>query len=133
MTSSLPVITPNALNFTPDNKRCYAYSGSIATASGQINIIDFQTNSEYIVAKFQPFYRSDSSNNITYRIKFNNIEIAGVELTSSRDYTPYDEILLIIPPFTHVIVTHANLSGGTNEAGLNVTGKVYGLKDTGFQ
>jgi hypothetical protein len=117
-------VTGRALQFTNDNKHAYAYSGAIASASGEIVILDFDTNSEYIIAKFQPFYRSDSGNNITYRIKFNNIEIAGIELTSSRDYTPYDEIHLIIPPFTKVTVTHANLSGGTNEAGLNVTGKV---------
>ena len=117
-------VTGRVLQFTNDNKFCYAYSGAIASEAGQIVILDFETNSEYIIAKFQPFYRSDSGNNITYRIKFNDIEVAGVELTSSRDYTPYDEIHLIIPPFTKVEVTHANLSGGTNEAGLNVTGKV---------
>ncbi len=117
-------VTGKALQFTNDNKHAYAYSGAVASSASQLVILDFYTNSEYILAKFQPFYRSDSGNNISYRIKFNDIEIAGVELTSSRDYTPYDEIHLIIPPFTNVVVTHANISGGTNEAGMNVTGKV---------
>ena len=117
-------VTGNALQFTDDNKHAYAYSGLIVTSASLLTILDFNTNSEYIVAKFQPFYRNDSTANISYRINFNAIEIVGFELTSSRDYTPFQEIFLIIPPFTNVTVTHANLSGGINPAGLNVTGKV---------
>ncbi len=50
MTSSQPVVTPNALNFTPDNKHCYAYSGDIPASTSPTQVLEFNTNTEYVMA-----------------------------------------------------------------------------------
>jgi len=133
MTSSQPVATPNALNFTPDNKHCYAYSGAKDSSGTATNYLDFITNSEYIDARIQPVYFAQGTNNVSWLIKFNGVSITYAEVTSGRDYTPFQELFLIIPPFTHVEVEVDNLSGGSESVGVVLVGKVYGMTSTGYQ
>jgi len=52
LTSSQPITTPNAINFTPDNKHAYAYSGIVGVTNIEVALLEFETNSEYIIARF---------------------------------------------------------------------------------
>jgi len=106
----------------------YAYSGLSDTSSSNVNYLEFTSGSGLIVSKIQPFYRADSTYNLSYIINFNGIEVYGFEVTSSMDYTPYSEIHLIIPPNTEVAVSIRNLGGGTSAAGVSLTGRVYGAE-----
>ena len=133
MSSSQPVATPNALNFTPDNKHCYAYTGVTAITGTEKTLMEFNTNSEYLVLKLQPIQFSSTNNNILYFVLFNDVKVQSTETTGARDYTPYDELHLIVPPFTHVKIRVDNLSGGTDDAGLAITGRAYGMADVGYQ
>ena len=118
-------IVGKALQFTDDNKLCYAYSGTKDSSGTATNYLDFTTNSEYIDAKIQPIYFAQGTNNVSWLIKFNGQDVQYAEVTSGRDYTPFQEILLIIPPLTFVEVEVDNLSGGTEAVGVSITGKVY--------
>ncbi len=121
---SSDVVTGFGLQFTNDNKFCYAYTGERPTSSSKTTFLDFTTNSEYIVATIQPIYFSQGTNNIAYQIDFNGQIVQYAEVTSSRDYTPFQDIQLIIPPFTRVEIKLDNLSGGSETAGVALTGKV---------
>ena len=104
---------------------CYAYSGSKASSGTATNYLEFTTGKHYIVAKLQPAYFAQGTNNVSWLIKFNGQDVQYAEVTSGRDYTPFQEILLIIPPLTFVEVEVDNLSGGTEAVGVSITGKVY--------
>jgi len=106
-------------------EHCYAYSGAKVTSGTAVNFIEFTTGKHYIVAKLQPVYFSQGTNNISWLIKFNGQDVQYAEVTSGRDYTPFQEILLVIPPLTFVEVEVDNLNSGSELAGVSITGRVY--------
>jgi len=138
--SSQIIITPNALNFTPDNKQCYAYSG-VGTATSATNFtgLDFTTNSEFV--KGRVYFSMDNDDVASGEQVGWKIMLADQQITMSRveasatdilDVTLTSYIDIIIPPFTNLKAVSF-----TNASGVNCTfvftGDVYGMKDTGFQ
>jgi len=115
-----------ALQFTNDNKHAYAYSGLVEVESTEIICLEFNTNSEYLIAEMQMCYFStNETDNIKFMITFDNIEIQTTQINDAFTHTPYTSIKLIIPPFTLVKVTGKNISGGgTRDIGVSVTAKV---------
>jgi len=103
----------------------YAYSGIKATSATPTNFLDFHTGSFVLVGSWQPTYLGDSTNNIRYDIQLNGLLVAGAEVNTSRDDTPFNKLPIIIPPFTHVEIIIDNLSGGSNTAGVTLTARVY--------
>ena len=139
MTNSQPVVTPNALNFTPDNKHAYAYSGAKTVTATPSDLLQFNTNSEYIVGEFKPqqAVASAEGDDCLVNIYFNDVIIVGY-IMGKNAFTEYDpagttETKLIIPPFTDVRVEMDNLSGGEATMCVTFTGRAYGMTDTGFQ
>jgi len=135
MTSSQPVVTPQALNFTPDNKHCYAYSGDVSVLqAGTTSMLLFNTNSEYIVGSFQISSTAGSGVNTDMEILLNDIatvqeEFGNTGPTSAMASVPWQ---IIIPPFTKCELTLSSQSGAlTFQA--QFTGKAYGMTETGFQ
>lgn len=105
---------------------CYAFSGISASSATPQIILDFTIGGkEYIMASFQPVYIGDSTNNIEWKILLNGEVVSGVELSSSRDFGSDHRLFFVIPPLTHVQVQMDNLSGGTEDAGGALTGRVY--------
>jgi len=119
------IFTGTQKGLTIIGNHCYAYSGSKATSATPTNFLEFTTGKHYIIAKLQPAYFSSYTGNISFLIKFNGQDVQYAEVTSSRDYTPYDEIHLLIPPLTFVEVVLDNLDGGSDLAGVSITGRVY--------
>ena len=117
-------VTGKALQFTNDNKQIYGYSGLTEATANETTIIDYDMNSSYAVCKIFPYYHEDSSENIRFNIKINDIIVAASISTSSTAYTPSDEIHVIIPPNVNFKITTLNLSGGNVDVGVTVTGKV---------
>ena len=136
MTSSQPVVTPNALNFTPDNKHCYAYSGVVSVTDSSTMLIEFNTNSEYIDAIFQFYYAVLSTDNMRYTIKMNGDIITTYEVSEGTSGATYmdPQLYLIIPPFTNVEVLAEN---ETSSTGRNQTatmkGRAFGMTKTDYQ
>jgi len=141
MTSSQPVITPNALNFTPDNKRCYAYGGTNASSATSTTYLLFDTNSEYIIGEFQinagldDDTPSESVAPTTLLIKFNDIGIAIIGTGGgSTDRRPSSTIQrLIIPPFTKVECIVDSLDAADKYNSVTFTGEAVGMIKTDFQ
>ena len=103
----------------------FAYSGLKDTSATPTNFLDFTTGNYYFVGVIQPVYLGDSTNNIRWDVKLNGQVVTGGEVSSSRDSSPYQEMMLIIPSYTQVEVSLDNLSGGTEEAGVTMTGRIY--------
>jgi len=135
MTSSQPVATPNALNFTPDNKQCYAYSGVVGVDDTEKNLLEFQTNSEYIEAQIQLGSDSAENEDFEFQIYFNNVVVfAGIFNNQGQHNIGSWPIPLIIPPFTEVKISLDNLADtDTRNWTVGLTGKAYGMADTGYQ
>jgi len=137
MTSSQPVTSKVSIFFTPDNKRAYGYSGVVNTGGSGVetDLLEFETNSEYIVAKFQFALKHDTGNNITFGVFFNDILITGYALeggTSDAQLSNYAP--LIIPPFTKVKTTCQNdSSSNAIPCTSTIIGDVYGMTETGYQ
>jgi len=136
VTSSQPVATPNAINFTPDNKHAYAYSGSLLNGSGagaaDQQLLLFQTNSEYLRSKFQFTTTQSSGHDFYVDIFFNDVLIVQLKEDSS-DVEGFPILIrLIVPPFTSVkVMVGQNSTGYYNQC--NVVAEVYGMTETGYQ
>ena len=135
MTSSQPVTTPQALNFTPDNKRAYAYSGSTNVDNNETDVLTFSTNSEYIDGHFKPIYFStSSSDDASFIVKFNDVSVFICTVNSATSDTPYQDVRLIIPPFTDVSISAYNRTDtSTIAVGCSITGLAFGMIETGYQ
>jgi len=143
MTSSQPVATPQALNFTPDNKHAYAFSGDVivTNGAGQVTMLEFQTNSEYIVAEFS-FGTGDTTfsaaKNIGYQINYNDTLIfSQLSITDGDGTLNYDGACfpqkMIIPPFTSVKVTGFTTDTDNIDCFCMFSGQAIGMTETGYQ
>jgi len=138
MTSSQPVQTPNALVFTPDNLHCYAYN-RVAVSTTAVNQLDFKTNSEYIVGIINCNGAVDMGNvdrgQITaFQIQFNGVPILQLKTdTETEDIPGTVSNNIIIPPFTHVVITADSDAANFGFTSVAFTGKAYGMTATGYQ
>ena len=136
MTSSLPVVTPNAILFTPDNKRCYAYSGAIAVDNNENTMLEGQTNSEYIVAEIQ-FNNivEDDVEDYLHLVYLNDVVVQGfIQGRTDYDNKYESPIKILIPPFTNIKLTSQNLTNteSHNEV-VSLIGEAFGMTETGYQ
>jgi len=121
-----------SLQFTPDNKYAFAYSGSKTVTATPSDLLAFKNNSEYLVGEFKPQQATAAAegDDMLVNIYFNNIIIVGYVMGKNA-FTEYDpaattETKLIVPPFTSVRVEMDNLSGGSSTMCVNFTAKVGG-------
>ena len=136
MTSSQPVATPNALNFTPDNKHCYGYSGKVSVSGSNTLCLDFQTNSEYIVMKqeIHGTFSQIGQSQIRSNVLFNSVDIIDTYWDASLDSGWLNGInFLIVPPFTHVQIYLSQATGSDKDMSVTITGEVHGMADIGYQ
>jgi len=135
MTSSQPIATPQALNFTPDNKHCYAYSGTQAITDTESTMIEFQTNSEYIIGTIQFNMLQDTADDIFYKVKINDQTINGYLTLGAQQGTDANNPLpVIIPPFSSVVLTADNVSSSTGRSCIcSFVGQAIGMTQTDYQ
>jgi hypothetical protein len=135
MTSSLPVVTPNAILFTPDNKRCYAYSGEVSVDDNETALLEFKTNTEYLDGLIQFNYIQVTSENFSYKVYFNDIVVQGYTVTHAIENTSPDNLIpIIIPPFTAVKLTAVNIEDDNSRGQIvSFTGRAIGMTETGYQ
>jgi len=120
-----------SLQFTPDNKYCYFYSGDITTASSTARLADFTTNSEYIYCKtLKMNIASNTISGVDYRfeVKFNGVTVLIEFLTNpyaGRQPADSDNYYLIIPPFTNVTIDFFT-SSGDKASCATMVGEVHG-------
>jgi len=125
------------LQFSPDNKLSYAYSGAIAASTTIATVLDFQTNSEYQNVRVSLCGTVDidtpaigDGSIMACEILFNDIRVAFLKSDSrhgSDQVQSPSPLPLIIPPFTHVVCKVLSNEDTANELGaLLFTGEVSG-------
>ena len=123
----------NTLQFTPDNKQCYAYSGVVSPTNAVNAIgIDFTTNSEYIKGRVYFSIDNDdlsSGEQIGWKIMLNNqqitmtrVEASAADIVESA-LAPYFDV--VIPPFTN-FKAEAFTNGSSVDSSFVFTGTVHG-------
>lgn len=135
MTSSQPV-SGKALFFTPDNNRAYAYSGTIAFANTETNILDFTTDSYYLVSKAQLGVNNYDGDDMDVGIKLNDTQILlnRSTVTGTNGLVNGVEWEIIIPPFTNFKLTAQNKTDSTSYDAYGILiAKAFGTIETGYQ
>tara|TARA_Y100000401_G_scaffold93943_1_gene80307 strand:+ start:396 stop:818 length:423 start_codon:yes stop_codon:yes gene_type:complete len=124
-------VTGFGLQFTNDNKHAYAYSGRYNATSAGVDVLEFQTNSEYIDAKFNFSGWMDLDDPTTglrgiMNIFFNDKEVQAVLVDNDNgNMVGPLAVPLIIPPFTTVrIKLYANSTSASYQGLVSVIGKV---------
>jgi len=102
----------------------YAYSGPVDVPTSETTLIDFVTGNNYIVAKFQPAFISNTSDDTQFDVKINGELITRIHITSATATTPYEEIELIIGANTRVEITCTS-ANTTRTCAAMLTGRVY--------
>ena len=122
-------VTGLGLQFTNDNKRCYAYSGDVSVSGALTTMLILETNSEYLKIQIEYFGtlsqigQSQIRNNVT----FNGIDIIDNYYDASLDggFNGWDfPTQLIVPPFTRVVITLSQATGVNKTMQAIVIGKV---------
>jgi len=144
MTSSQPVVTPDSILFTPDNKRCYAYSGIVTcagsgsqpTIADTTTMLEFTTNSEYlaVIVSWANEQTSGTADNFIC-VAINDVVIYGQRTStgSESNWSNPKNLHLILPPFSKCYFG-ANTSADAHDWCFTVTGNAYGMVETdGYQ
>jgi len=99
-------------------------------------MIEGQTNTEYIVAEIQfNNIEEDDTEDYLHLIYLNDLVVQGF-IQGRTDYdNKYESPLkIIIPPFTNIKLTSQNLTNTEAHAEIvSLTGKAYGMTETGYQ
>jgi len=102
------------LQFTPDNKHAYIYSGNkqVTGTTTETTLFEFTNNSEYLVARFQLSSDSGSNDNIQSQLYFNNVVVQASKYTINglAGWVDVLDLHMIVPPFTTVKFTALNTS-----------------------
>ena len=118
-------VTGQALQFTNDNKYCWAYSGVLAIDNTESTMLEFTTNSEYIIAEFNFTTTERTGDQLFGNIFMNELKLAtSWSGLSTGNAEPSYPVKLIIPPFTILKVTGDNITAAAREFAVTMTGKV---------
>ena len=135
---------PAQLNYTPDNKFCYFYSGEFTASTNLILVGEFKTRSEYIVGEVRLAGMTDMGSPATgaivcLRVAFGNAEtstinnnpqlvVANLKTDGNSEDMPFsDTAKIIIPPFTNVQFFRDGDDTNTSYDGtVSFTGQVFG-------
>jgi|TARA_R110001592_G_C13129168_1_gene746447 hypothetical protein len=120
-----PSGTGSVLNFVGEH--AYLYTGFSQVNNVRTTIAKFSTGNLYIVGTFQPQMDTDTAtDNYRYRLLINGEVIISVQTTSATDYSPYEDVEILIPPNSEMEITAENETDNTaNDVGAIVIGRVY--------
>jgi hypothetical protein len=97
------------LQFTPDNKNSYAYSGAISINNETKTFLEFTTDDYILLSKILltgGFGYIDANKKIRLRVSFNDTVISynSHMFNASSSFADLDPLLVTIPPFTKVTI-----------------------------
>jgi len=121
---SNPAGTGTSINYIGNH--AFAYSGIVQVTNATTTLIDGTIGSHYIVAKVQPSINVSTTDDMFFRVLIDGQEIAASLIGSTTSNSPYEEIEVIVAPFTRIQITCENnsTSGGINCSAV-FTGRVY--------
>jgi hypothetical protein len=117
-------VTGKALQFTNDNKHAYAFSGFLLFNNTGTTLLEFNTSSEYIVARINCMRSDTDSLDSHHRVFINDIETMNFTLPSGPTVL---SLLpkLVFPPHSKIKIDVINVSNSSNGfGGVSVVGKV---------
>jgi hypothetical protein len=116
------------LQFSPDNKYAYAYSGGVNVGAGTTDtLLEFKNTSEYIIASFQfTVHAKNASDNSTFILSLNDVVLFYSEKEDTESAGMDSPLELIIPPFSTIKITGAMTGAAGIDHGVIMTGKVNG-------
>jgi len=118
------------LGLTIAKNYAYGYSGAVsvgAVQSTHYDLLNFTTGNHIIRGNFQPcsFEEANVVYDFQWKVTFNGIQIYAFIVESGHDYTPYEEINLIIPPLTTVVISASNpAAAAAYDLGALFTGQI---------
>jgi len=91
----------------------YGYSGAVSVGAVQhthYELLNFTTGNHIIRGNFQPvsFETANVVYDFQWKVKLNGVEIYAFIVETGNDPTPYEEIDLILPPLTTVLISASN-------------------------
>ena len=115
----------SSLNYI--GKHAYLYTGAVNINNVETNLAEFDTaGNSYLVGSWQPQFVTNTGEDTQFRLYFNNQLVSSVVLTSTKDYSPFEEIEIIIPTDTKVRITGQNLDSSSDmDVSTIITGRVY--------
>ena len=126
--SSAPAGT--GLGLTYVGNHAYAMSGDVNTsgASNPLAILDFRTESSYIIAKIMFGLNHDTTKELGFKVFMNGQVVAGYEITGGvGDAQASNYIPLLIPPYSHIECTIQNdVDSAAIPVHCHLVGRVYG-------
>ena len=136
------VIQPSASIASPGlgiryigKEHCYAFSGAVAALDSEQTVLEFDSQSGYIVATLTMTapIRMTAADIVTgvirgYQLNFNGQTVGLYKVDSIQEDMPtVIEAQILIPPFTAVVFTCIDSATNADYLGTaNITGRVYG-------
>ena len=119
-----------SLQFSPDNKLAYSYSGNFEVDDTEFTLLEFKTESEYIMAIVQfNINEAGAGESYQHQIYFNDVVVQGYTSAGGTDAIgkPDVQLYILVPPFTTVKFTSANIQdSASRKCIVSFTGKVQG-------
>jgi len=111
--------------FSVLEKHAYLYTGSLSIGTGETDLGETTTGNYYLVGSWQPVIFDNTTDDIIFHMYFNGQKVGSIMTTSTKDYSPYEEVNIIIPPHTAFKLTGENTGSGSKNVGSIVIGRIY--------
>lgn len=111
--------------FSVLEKHAYLYTGSLEVSTSETDLGETTTGNYYLVGSWQPVLFDNTTDDIIFHMYFNGQKVASTMVTSTKDYSPYEEVNIIIPPYTSFKLTGENTGSGSKNVGSIVLGRIY--------
>lgn len=93
----------NSLQFTPDNKHAYIYSGNIGITDPETTFFEFTTEGFYLIGSLQFSSSAGTSDDLVFKTYLNDIQVTGSSWTDTRQNENINQpMLFVVPPFTKI-------------------------------
>ena len=111
---------------TENKTFAFAYSGEVLVNQSTPKLLSFTTGSETIMGKVQfNYYDTAGDNDIQWTLNINGELVQSAY--QNQAYTPFfNEIYIVIPPYSIVTFTGFNVSSNTGrKCAASITGEVF--------
>jgi hypothetical protein len=109
-----------------DKTLAFAYSGEVLVDQSTPKLLSFTTGSETITGKVQfNYYDTAGDNDVVWTLNINGELVQSVY--QNQAFTPFfNEIYIVIPPYSIVTFTGFNVSSNTGrKCAASITGEVF--------
>jgi len=128
---STSVVSPSSSSIRYISEFAYALSGAVGVPNSETILLDTITGAGVLDAIIQCSYGPPESDNMQYKIYFNDIIVMQFSISGAVDSGNWQSMLyhFIIPPLTKIKITAQNTTSVTERIQTaSITGRVYGAE-----